>query len=172
MVLQRVQGIAEYLAVLRAKPDEVEVLFNDLLINVTSFFRDKTSFAVLAKKIFPKIIKTRAAEGGDIRIWVPGCSTGEEVYSLAITMLECLDKADSNLRVQIFGTDLSELAIAKARSGFYSDLALKEVSQERLRRFFCKTDQGQQISRNVRDLCTFARQNICEDPPFSRIDLL
>jgi two-component system, chemotaxis family, CheB/CheR fusion protein len=172
MALHRIEKLHDYIRMLRAQPDEVEALFNDMLINVTSFFRDKRVFQTLAGKIFPKIIKRRTEEGGDIRIWVPGCSTAEEVYSLAITIIECLEKEKSSLRVQIFGTDLSDAMIARARAGIYPESALKEVSQARMRRFFTKMDGSFQINRDIRDICTFARQNICADPPFSRLDLI
>jgi two-component system CheB/CheR fusion protein len=109
---------------------------------------------------------------GDLRAWVPGCATGEEVYSLAICILETLGAASSNMRIQIFGTDLSETAIDRARLGIYSSAIEKDVSPERLRRFFKKLDSTYQINRAVRELCTFARQNITADPPFSRVDLI
>ena len=151
--------------------NEVELLFNDILINVTSFFRDPAAFATLRKKILPKIIKARGPRG-DIRIWVPGCSTGEEVYSVAIVVMETLGNHAGRYRVQIFGTDLSEQIVAKARAGIYPESIAKSVSSTRLRRFFHRTANGDyQISRSIRDMCTFARQNVCEDPPFSHIDL-
>src|SRR5581483_5935196 len=96
----------------------------------------------------------------------------EEVYSLAICMVEALGKELANVKVQIFGTDLSEPMVTKARSGFFSDAAVKGVSEERLRRFFTQMDGSWQVNRNIRDMCTFARQNVCEDPPFSRLDLI
>jgi two-component system CheB/CheR fusion protein len=172
MVLHRMSKPDEYAKLLRSKPEEIDALFDDLLINVTSFFRDKAVFQVLSRKIFPRIIKNRASDDSEIRIWVPGCATGEEVYSLAITMTECLRKARCNARVQIFGTDLSEAAITKARIGIFSPTAVANVSPEWLRRYFSKINDHYQINRTIRDLCTFARQNVPQDPPFSRLDLI
>jgi two-component system CheB/CheR fusion protein len=172
MVLSRVDTIEDYHKLLRNSPDELDALFDDLLINVTQFFRDKNVFTSLQKRIFPKLLRTRRAEGGDLRIWVAGCATGEEVYSLAITALETMRKLGIEIRMQIFGTDLSETAISIARAGSYPLSIANDVSPERLRRFFNKTNSAYQVNRTLRDLCTFARQNICQDPPFSRIDLI
>jgi two-component system, chemotaxis family, CheB/CheR fusion protein len=172
MILKQIDKLDNYAKLLRSDESEVEQLFNDILINVTSFFRDPAAFAALQKKILPKIIKAKEPHG-DIRIWVPGCSTGEEVYSVAIAVLEALGRRSSGIRVQIFGTDLSEQIIAKARAGIYSEGIAKDVSAARLRRFFTRTSSGTyQINRTVRDMCTFARQNVWEDAPFSRIDLI
>ncbi|HEY3898150.1 MAG TPA: chemotaxis protein CheB [Chthoniobacter sp.] len=172
MVLSRVNTIEDYAKQLRSSPDELDALFDDLLINVTQFFRDKQVYTALQKRIFPKLVRSRRAEGGDLRIWVAGCATGEEVYSLAISALEAMRKLGIEVRLQIFGTDLSETAINIARAGSYPLSIANDVSPERLRRFFNKTDSCYQVNRSLRDLCTFARQNICQDPPFSRIDLI
>ena len=172
MVLKKVETLDDYVELLRSETNEVEQLFNDILINVTSFFRDPAAFATLRKKTLTKIIKARGSRG-EIRIWVPGCSTGEEVYSVAIVAMETLGHHASRVRVQVFGTDLSEQIVAKARSGIYPESIAKSVSSTRLRRFFTRTANGAyQISRTIRDICTFARQNVCEDPPFSHIDLI
>src|SRR5262249_22225325 len=145
--------------------------FNDLLINVTRFFRDERPFKALGKKIIPALIKSKGRKG-ELRVWVPGCATGEEVYSLAICILESLGSAAPTMRVQVFGTDLSEAAIDRARIGNYSSAIEKDFSPQRLQLFFKKLDTTYQINRTVRDLCTFARQNITADPPFSRLDLI
>jgi two-component system, chemotaxis family, CheB/CheR fusion protein len=172
MILLKRETLDDYVSLLRSDGQEIEQLFNDILINVTSFFRDPTAFATLQKKILPKIIKAKEGRG-DFRIWVPGCSTGEEVYSVAITVFEVMGKGRNNIRVQIFGTDLSEQIVAKARAGIYPESIAKGVTSARLRRFFTRTANGDyQISRTIRDMCTFARQNVCQDPPFSRIDLI
>jgi two-component system CheB/CheR fusion protein len=172
MVLLQRETLEDYVKSLRSDANEVEQLFNEILINVTSFFRDPASFATLQKKILPKIIKAKAGHG-DFRIWVPGCSTGEEVYSVAIAVFEALCKSRNNIRAQIFGTDVSEKIVAKARAGIYPESIAKGVTSARLRRFFARTANGDyQISRSIRDMCTFARQNVCQDPPFSRIDLV
>jgi two-component system, chemotaxis family, CheB/CheR fusion protein len=172
MILLQRETLDDYVSLLRSDASEVEQLFNDVLINVTSFFRDPEAFATLQKKILPKIVKAKAPRG-DFRIWVPGCSTGEEVYSVAIAVFEILGKGRHNIRVQIFGTDLSEQIVAKARAGIFPGSIAKGVTSTRLRRFFTKTPNGDyQISRSIRDMCTFARQNVCQDPPFSHIDLI
>ncbi len=171
MILQQVESIERYVEILRANPREVDELFNEILIHVTGFFRDAATFTAIKRSVLPKIIRNKK-DDGEIRCWVPGCSTGEEVYSLAICMVEALGKELANVKVQIFGTDLSEPMVTKARSGFFSDAAVKGVSEERLRRFFTQMDGSWQVNRNIRDMCTFARQNVCEDPPFSRLDLI
>lgn len=172
LVLHRLEHLDQYVKFLRNNVSEMDELFYDLLINVTGFFRDKQAFAMLKKKVFPKLIKQKIQHGGEIRIWIPGCATGEEAYSIAICLVEQLEKAHANVRVQIFGTDLSEIAINKARAGIYPETITKDVSAARLRRFFTKVNGSYQISRSIRDMCTFARQNICEDPPFSRLDIV
>ena len=171
MALHRIDRIRQYANLLRNNPGEIQELFNDLLINVTRFFRDERAFAALKKKFIPALLKSKHRKG-DFRAWVPGCATGEEVYSLAIAILETLGPAAATMRVQIFGTDLSESAIERARLGIYSTAIEKDVSTQRLQRYFKKLDSTYQISRTVRDLCTFARQNITADPPFSRLDLI
>jgi len=171
MALHRIERLRQYTNFLRGNTKEIHELFNDLLINVTQFFRDKRAFMALQKKFIPALIKQKKRKG-DLRVWVPGCATGEEVYSLAICILEALGDAAGKIRVQIFGTDLSESVIDRARLGIYSSAIEKDVSPERLRRFFKKLDSTYQINATVRDLCTFARQNITADPPFSRIDLI
>jgi two-component system, chemotaxis family, CheB/CheR fusion protein len=171
MALHRIEHLGQYANFLRGNSREIQELFNDLLINVTHFFRDERAFRSLQKRFIPAIIKQKNRKG-ELRVWVPGCATGEEVYSLAICILETLGATASTIRVQIFGTDLSEAAIDRARLGIYSSAIEKDVSQERLQSFFKKLDGTYQISRSVRDLCTFARQNITADPPFSRIDLI
>ena len=171
MALHRIERLSQYARFLRDNNKEINELFNDLLINVTRFFRDESTFKALAKRFIPALIKQKKGKD-DLRVWVPGCATGEEVYSLAICILEALGSAASKMRVQIFGTDLSEMAIDRARLGIYSTAIEKDVSPARLHRFFKKLDSTYQINRLVRDLCTFARQNITADPPFSRLDLI
>ena len=172
MALKRINHLDAYIRYLRENPAEIELLFQDVLINVTNFFRDLDSFRALKKKIFPRLMKQRPP-GSPIRVWVPGCATGEEVYSLAITLHECLGKNQNNKALQIFGTDVNETMIARARAGVYPKSIESDVSPERLRRFFKKTDNGgYQISKFIRDLCIFAKQNVAEDPPFSKLDLI
>ena len=171
MALHRMERTSQYARFLRENQKEAEALFSDLLINVTRFFRDKSFFQVLQKKFLPALLKKKGARD-EIRVWVPGCASGEEVYSLAICILEALGKKAGTIRIQIFGTDLSEFAIERARAGIYSGAIAGDVSAVRLKRFFTKRDGMYQINRNVRDLCTFARQNIAADAPFSRLDMI
>lgn len=174
MALQRIESLGDYADYLEKNQEELNTLYRDMLINVTSFFRDAELFEILKTAVFPQIIKDKSAEV-PVRIWVPGCSTGQEVYSLAISLLEFLDQAPIRLpiQIQIFGTDISESgAIERARAGFYSATIESELSPERLRRFFVKEPGGYRIGKAVRDLCVFARQNITTDPPFSRMDLI
>src|SRR5213595_1826518 len=172
MALHRIEKISQYARFLRDNKKEIQALFDDLLINVTRFFRDEAVFRSL-KRFLPSLLKNKRKDRQpELRAWVPGCATGEEVYSLAICILETLGRGPSKMRVQIFGTDLSESVIEHARLGIYSSAIEKDVSPVRLKRFFVKRDGTYQINRNVRDICTFARQNICVDPPFSRLDLI
>jgi two-component system CheB/CheR fusion protein len=172
MALHRIERLKQYASFLRGNQKEIAELFNDLLINVTHFFRDVRAFRSLKQRFIPTLIKQKGRAGGELRVWVPGCATGEEVYSLAICILETLGSAAPRMRVQVFGTDLSDAALDRARMGVYSSAIEKDLSPERLRRFFKKLDSTYQINRSVRDICTFARQNITADPPFSRLDLV
>src|SRR6266568_955304 len=173
MALHRIEKMSQYARFLRDNKKEIEALFDDLLINVTRFFRDEALFRALKKRFLPALLKNKSKDRQpELRAWVPGCATGEEVYSLAICILETLGSSLSKMRIQIFGTDLSESVIEHARLGIYSSAIEKDVSSARLKRFFVKRDGSYQIHRNVRDICTFARQNICVDPPFSRLDLI
>ena len=172
MALNRVHTLAEYTALLHRDRGEVHALYQDLLINVTSFFRNPEAFEALKSDVYPAILKARTQPTSAIRIWVPGCSTGEETYSLAISLMEFLGDEKTEIPIQIFGTDLSEGAIQKARSGIYKESIGADVSTVRLRRFFHKVDAGYQISKTIRDLCIFSTQNVFSDPPFSRIDLI
>lgn len=168
MVLRKVESLQEYLTLLQGDPEEVRSLYEDLLIHVTSFFRDPEVFEHLKTHVFPEILKHKT-EGAPIRLWVAGCSTGEEVYSLAISLLEFL--GNSTRHLQIFGSDVSEKVIEKARAGLYPDTAMRDVSDERRRRYFTKVDRGYRITKAVRDLCVFVRHDLAHDPPFSKLDL-
>jgi two-component system CheB/CheR fusion protein len=171
MALSKVENLEAYLAFLRAHPDEVSALYADILINVTSFFRDPDVFEELQKSVFPALLKDRHADM-PVRIWVPGCSTGEEVYSLVIALLEFFADTGKQLPLQVFGTDIDNAAIDLARTGRYGEHVLENVSSQRLRRYFVKTDGGYQIHKAIRERCTFARQNLIKDPPFSHLDLI
>jgi len=170
MVLHKLQRLKEYLRYLREHPPELDDLFQDILINVTGFFRDPESFDALKKDVFPAIIRCRRDE--TIRIWVAACSTGEEAYSIAMTLLEYLGNHANGTPIQIFASDIDAKAIDKARAGIYPEGIKADVSAARLQRFFTKVPAGYQISKSVRDLCLFAVQNVAKDPPFSRMDLI
>lgn len=171
MVLHRIEKLDEYVDCLRENPAEVGELYQDLLINVTTFFRDPEAFETLKSLVFPAIMKNNRP-GEPVRVWVPGCSTGEEAYSIAIVLVEYLGDDAVNTPIQIFATDTNELLIDKARAGMYPVSIKADVSHERLRRFFTMVDKGYQISKTVRDMCVFARQDMVKDPPFSRLDLI
>jgi len=172
MVINKIENDKEYVAFLRENPYELNALFDDLLIGVTSFFREPKTFEALKGKVFPELVKNRSTNES-IRVWVPGCSTGEEVYSLAIAIQEFLEeKAIANLRVQIFGTDANGKNIEKARQGIYPKTIEDRVSESRLRKFFNRQNGNYQITKLIRDMCIFAKQDITSDPPFSNLDLI
>jgi two-component system CheB/CheR fusion protein len=171
MALHRFDTLRSYADYLSGHPIEVQELINDLLIHVTGFFRDTTVFNVLKKKIYPKLIKSRGQDEA-IRAWVPGCSSGEEVYSLAIALVEYLETQKRKFWVQIFGTNINLKALDRARAGFYPAGITADVSTDRLRRFFSKQDNGYRINKSIREMCVFARQNVVVDPPFSNLDLI
>lgn len=171
MLLQKMETLADYSVFLKRNPKELGVLYQDMLINVTNFFRDEDTIEFLKKTLIPGIINNKAP-GEGIRIWVPACATGEEAYSLAIIILEIFGDDMANMQVQIFATDLSEPSIARARLGIYTRHALHNVSAQRLQKYFTKTDGTYRIAKRVRDLCVFAPHNILTDPPFSRLDLI
>jgi two-component system CheB/CheR fusion protein len=171
MMLHKIGDFGHYLKYLEENPSEVENLYQDILIHVTRFFREPDSFEALKMIVFPKIFAHRKPET-PIRVWVPGCSTGEEPYSVAITLVEYLSERALSTPIQIFATDLSEAAIERARAAIYPKSIMADVSAERLRRFFQETGGSYQISKAVRDLCVFARQDLTRDPPFSKLDLI
>ncbi|MGH9328183.1 MAG: chemotaxis protein CheB [Terriglobia bacterium] len=171
MVLHKIQELADYVKHLEENRDELEALYQDILIHVTGFFRDPQVFDALKDQVFPSLAKNRRTRT-PIRIWVPGCSTGEEVYSIAMALLEFLGAGAAGPEVQIFGTDISEMALGKARAGVYPENVTTDVSTERLRRFFVKTTHGYQILKSIREMCVFARQDVAKDPPFSHLDLI
>jgi two-component system CheB/CheR fusion protein len=171
MALRGIDAPQEYLNLLRADAAEVHNLFTDFLIRVTQFFRDPEAFEALKEKVFPALIDGRSP-GAVIRFWVAGCATGEEVYSLAMVLLEYLDGRPESPAIKILATDLSESSLDKARVGVYLDNIEIDVSPERLRRFFGRSDGYYQISKAVRELCVFSKHNMTADPPFSRLDLV
>ncbi|MGE4542513.1 MAG: CheR family methyltransferase [Pedobacter sp.] len=171
MSIHKTAELSEYVAFIKDHPEELTALREDLLIKVTEFFRDAEMFEALEKKVFPKILACKQ-DGVPIRVWVPGCASGEEVYSLAMALAEFQGESGTYLPMQIFGTDVSEEAIEKARQGFYAQGQLSGVSQERLRKFFLPATGGFKVKKHLREMCIFARQNFISDPPFSRLDLI
>jgi two-component system CheB/CheR fusion protein len=171
MALLKMENLGLYADFIRQHPDELSALFQDILINVTSFFREPATFEAIRTQVLPAIFKDRGSTD-PVRIWVPGCATGEEAYSIAICLCEYLKEAGSTVQIQIFGTDLSEWALAKARAGVYPETIAADVSSQRLRRFFMRVNSSYQIGRSIRDTCIFARQNLTKDPPFSKCDLI
>ncbi|NQE35038.1 chemotaxis protein CheB [Microcoleus asticus] len=171
MVLYKMERLEDYAKYLLDHPTEVKALYEEILIHVTSFFRDLEAFERLKEYVLPTITHNKSVET-PIRIWVAGCSTGEEVYSIAICLLEFLSDRVIPPPIQIFATDISETAIKKARSGFYLENQMLGVSEERRSRFFVSVEGGYRICKVVRELCVFARQNLGIDPPFSNLDLI
>ena len=171
MLLYKLDRLEDYAQYLRDYPAEIQALYQEILIHVTSFFRDPEAFKQLKELVFPTITHNKSATN-PIRIWVAGCSTGEEVYSIGICLLEFLSDRVPLPQIQIFATDISEAAIRKARSGFYSENQMIDVSVERRTRFFILEAGGYRINKSVRELCIFARQNLGSDPPFSNLDLI
>jgi two-component system, chemotaxis family, CheB/CheR fusion protein len=171
MVVHRLEKLTEYLTFLERNPDEVDALFNEMLIHVTHFFREPETFEVLQTVVLPRLLEERISNRS-IRIWLPGCSTGEEAYSLAMIVTEFFDGKEEAPGIQIFATDVSDRVLGIARKGIFDQSIESTVSKERLRRFFSKVEPGYQVNKQIRDLCVFARQNVLRDPPFSRLDLI
>jgi two-component system CheB/CheR fusion protein len=170
MILSKRNTLQEYARFLRGNAKELDALYADVLISVTSFFRNPDSFEVLRRKVWPDLLKQRSDE--PIRIWVLGCSTGQEAYSLAMGFAEAADKAPRMRALQIFATDLNDALLDKARHGLYAKSVAEDVSPERLRRFFVEEEGGYRVSKALREKVVFARQNVISDPPFSRMDLI
>ena len=169
--LKHLSGWQDYLDYLRANPDEVDVLYRDLLIGVTSFFRDAEEWKYLAREIVPALVEERR-DAAALRVWSAGCATGEEAYSLAMVLLEHARATGSRLAPKVFATDLNDEALAFARRGLYPASIGEQVSAERLRRFFRRSREGFQVERQLRDTITFAVHNVLADPPFVDLDLV
>lgn len=170
-LLYKLDSLHDYAEYLRQHPEEASLLYDDLLINVTTFFRDTETMDYIQKVLLPLILRDKPAQD-PIRIWVPACSTGQEAYSLAMMLLEVLGDRALSRTIQVFATDLSESAVAKARLGSYTRGEVMDVAPGRLQRFFTKVDDHYRINKAVRDLCVFAPHNLLKDPPFSRLDLV
>ena len=170
MEVCKADNLAAYLKILERDGSELGALFNEFLILVTGFFRDPDVFVALRSKVFPKILAEKPGE--PVRVWVAGCSTGEEAYSIAITLLDCLGDKTANTQIQIFASDVREDTIKKARVGIYSATGVKGVSKEQLRRYFTPVNGSFQINQPIREMCVFARHDLTRDPPFSKLDLI
>jgi two-component system CheB/CheR fusion protein len=171
LMILRIESLAEYARYLQNNPSELNELYKDMLISVTSFFRDPDTFNKLIHLLEPAL-QERVRRDEPLRLWVPGCATGEEVYSLAIRLYESLIEEQLSIGIQIFGTDVSDFALERARQGIYSSAIVDHVSEQQLRRFFTRMDGGYQISKMIRESCVFARHDVTKDPPFSRLDVV
>jgi chemotaxis methyl-accepting protein methylase len=171
MTVHQIKDPAEYAHYLQENPHEIDRLFAELLIGVTAFFRDPQAFDVLAEKALPELLAARA-EGHEFRVWVPGCASGEEAYSDAILLHECMEKLKRRFHVQVFGTDLDAHAIEAARDGIYPAGITADVSKERLQRYFSHHGDTYHIRKEIRETLVFAPQNVIKDPPFTKLDLV
>ena len=171
MLLHGIEGIGDYFRLLQADAGELQNLGRDVLISVTAFFRDPGCYETINRRILPEVLRNRTRKD-TVRVWVLGCASGEEAYSLAITICEFITDQGIDVPVQIFATDLNERGLIKARIGLYSKNIAEDVSPERLRRFFVETEDGYQVVKQIREMCVFARQNVLADPPFSHLDLV
>jgi len=171
MALREFEKLEDYSRELEQNRDEAAALCENCFITVTSFFREPAVFDELKDRVFPALVKDRAA-ADPLRIWVAGCASGEEAYSIAICLTEFLDETKADFPFEIFATDISEGAIEKARAGIYAGAAIAHVSPRRLERFFNRSDRGYQVAKIIRDTCVFARHNLAQDPPFSNLDLV
>lgn len=171
MTVHQIRDAADYLPYLQENPDEIDLLSKEFLINVTSFFRDREVFDLLSDTVIPSLIKQRSA-GESIRIWVPGCATGEEAYSLAITIRECSSRLEASRDIQIFATDLNGDAIQVARNGTYPAGIASDVPPPLLERYFRRDDSGFQIVKEIRERIIFAQHDVLVDAPFTKLDLL
>jgi two-component system CheB/CheR fusion protein len=173
MAIHQIDRLDEYVRYMQKNPDEVEALFRDLLIGVTNFFRDSEAFSALQEKIIPRLFSGKHADSA-VRVWVPGCSTGEEAYSIAILLHEHMEAIKKSFRVQVFATDIDGRAIETARAGLYPASIAADVLPERLARFFSQGPDGSsyRVQKGIRDMLVFSEQDVIKDPPFSKLDLI
>ena len=172
IVLSKNENLSKYVAYLRTNKNELQALFEDLLISVTSFFREPQTFTVLKEKVFPSVIE-KQVPNQPIRVWIPGCSTGEEVYSVAIAVAEFLEEKNHvDIQIQIFGTDVNGKNVEKARRAIYPKTVEESVSENRLNRFFTSANGNYPIKKQIRDMCIFAKHDLTKDPPFSNLNLI
>ena len=171
MSAHHIDSYRDYVGFLHANPAELDLLFKELLIGVTSFFRDPEAFEILGERVLPQMLASRS-DNHVIRVWIAGCSTGEEAYSLAIALRECMEQSKRHLSVQIFATDLDHTAIDTARAGLYPARIAADVSPQRLERFFVEEEGNYRIKKDIREMLVFAPQNLIEDPPFTKLDVI
>ncbi len=171
MSVHQIQEPEAYVRYLQSNPHEIDTLFSELLISVTSFFRDPEAYAVLAEEALPGLLRDRG-EDHTLRVWIPGCATGEEAYSVAMVLQECMEKHEKRLQVQMFGTDLDERAIGVARKGVYEAGIKSDVSEGRLEKYFLREDGTYQVRKELREMLVFATQSVIKDPPFTKLDLI
>ncbi|MEJ2639418.1 MAG: chemotaxis protein CheB, partial [Desulfosarcinaceae bacterium] len=170
MALHKIRSLGEYVRFIEQVPQELDLLFKDILISVTGFFRDPEAFQAL-KRALPHILKNKQ-KGDDIRIWVPGCASGEEAYSIAMLLYEQLGQQVNQYNIQIFGTDLDQDAIMQARKGIYATATVVDVDKQLLNKFFTHADDNVQVVKSIREMIVFAKQDLTQDPPFSHLDLI
>lgn len=171
MMLRKIETVDRYAEYLRKNTDEIKALYEDIFIHVTDFFRDEEAFEAIKKKVFPVIVKEKT-KSSPVRMWIPGCATGEEVYSLAILMCEYLEENSLDIPINIFAGDISEPALHLARKGLYADYQMKNVSQGRLDKYFEKIKGGYKVKKSLRDLCIFSRHDVTSNPPIPNVDLI
>ncbi|MGB9979198.1 CheR family methyltransferase [Methanobacterium sp.] len=171
MHVHQLDSLNEYYNYIEKHPNEINTLFNDLLINVTSFFRDSNAFDIFEKELISEVLDKKVS-GDTVRIWIPGCATGEEVYSVAVIIYEYMEKSGKHLKVRIFGTDIDDNAILTARSSVYPCKIAEDITSERLNKFFIKKDDNYKVKKNIREMAIFALHDILIDSPFSKIDVI
>ena len=169
--LNQIEDLSGYVLYLERNPAEIDQLFKDLLINVTSFFRDPEAFTLLREKYLPKLISEKP-NGEVIRVWVPGCSTGEEAYSIAMILKDSIDRLKSRVAMQVFATDIDQDAIDRARQGSYPVNIEEDVPAEYLKRYFNRRENTFRVDAEIRETVIFATQNVIADPPFTKLDVL
>ena len=172
MNVHQIDDISDYVRYMQESDREAGILFKELLIGVTNFFRDPEAFEALQTKVMPKLLVGKP-DDYSIRAWIPGCASGEEAYSVAIVLHECMEQIGRHFHIQIFGTDIDETAIDVARAGLYPESILADVGPERIKRYFIKEEDGQyRVKKLIREMLVFAPQNVIKDPPFTKLDLL
>ena len=173
MNIHQISHIRQYVRFLQENPNELDLLFKELLIGVTNFFRDPEAFKKLKEEALPRLLKAKGRNSA-FRVWIPGCSTGEEAYSVAIAIAECLEhmKLRGSIKTQVFATDIDKDAVERARQGLYPPTIAADVSPDRLQRYFVKDDSGYRVAKQIREIIVFAPHNLIMDPPFIKLDLL